>query len=134
MSVARFWRKQDQRYNLTGTKCPICEEVFFPSKPMCPTCHRKSLQKMEKYTFSGYGKVESYTIIHAGMPQYKSQVPYVLAYISLDEGDHILGQIVDCDPEDVEIGVKVEMVFRKLGQEGKSGTIQYGYKFRLIPE
>jgi hypothetical protein len=66
------------------------------------------------------------------MPQYKIQVPYVLAYIALDEGDHILGQIVDCDPEDVEIGSRVEMVFRKLGQEGRSGTIQYGYKFRMV--
>ena len=134
MAVARFWRKQDQRYNLTGSKCPICEKVFFPSKPMCPTCHRKSLGNMEPFNFSGRGKIESYTVIHAGMPQFKSQVPYIMAYIALEEGDHILGQIVDCDPEDVEIDSKVEMVFRRLGQEGKSGTIHYGYKFSLVIE
>ena len=68
------------------------------------------------------------------MPQFKSQVPYIMAYIALEEGDHILGQIVDCDPEDVEIDSKVEMVFRRLGQEGKSGTIHYGYKFSLVIE
>ena len=85
---------------------------------------------MNKYQFSGNGVVESYTIVHAGMPQYKSQVPYIIAYIKLEEDDHILGQIVDCDKEDVSIGTEVEMVFRKLGQEGKSGTIYYGYKFR----
>ncbi len=132
MSVARFWRKQDQRYNLMGTECQVCGRKFFPNKSMCPVCHRKSIGKMNKYQFSGNGIVESYTVVHAGMPQYRSQVPYILAYILLEEGDHILGQIVDCDPEDVDIGKKVEMVFRKLGQEGRSGTIYYGYKFRTI--
>jgi hypothetical protein len=99
---------------------------------MCPVCHRKSLGNMKTYRFSGFGVIESYTIVHAGMPQFKSQVPYVLAYIALDEGDHILGQIVDCDPETVDIGKRVEMMFRRLGEEGKSGTIHYGYKFRMI--
>jgi uncharacterized OB-fold protein len=86
---------------------------------------------MKRYQFSGKGTVESYTVVHAGMPQYKSQVPYILAYISLDEGDHVLGQIVDCDIDEISIGDRVEMVFRKLGQEGRSGIIYYGYKFRL---
>ena len=87
--------------------------------------------KMEKYYFSGEGKISSYTIVHEAIPGMGSQVPYVLATIDLQEGDTILGQIVDCGPEEVSEGKDVEMVFRKLGEEGKSGTIQYGYKFRL---
>lgn len=130
MTVARFWRKQDQRYNLQGSECEVCGGKFFPHKTMCPQCHRKSIGKIKPYQFSGNGVIDSYTIIHAGMPQYKSQVPYVLAYISLDEGDHILGQIVDDDPSNISIGDRVEMVFRRLGEEGRSGTIYYGYKFR----
>jgi len=30
----------------------------------------------------------------------------------------------------VKIGMQVEAAFRKLGQEGESGIIHYGYKFR----
>jgi hypothetical protein len=40
------------------------------------------------------------------------------------------------DLEDVEIGMPVEMVTRKLREEGEDGLIVYGYKFRpsgLIP-
>ncbi|MBN1540379.1 MAG: Zn-ribbon domain-containing OB-fold protein [Candidatus Thermoplasmatota archaeon] len=131
MGVARYWRQQDQRYNLRGARCTICGNVFFPSRMMCPVCHRRSLGKMEKYHFIGSGKVASFTIVHDPAPGYRSQVPYILAVIELDEGDMILGQIVDCPPSDVGIGSEVEMVFRKLSEEGRSGTIQYGYKFRL---
>ena len=132
MSVARFWREQDQRYNLAGSECTVCGRKFFPNKSMCPKCHRKSLGNMKVFHFSGFGEIESFTTVHAGMPQFKPQVPYVLAYIALDEGDHIMGQIVDCDPDHLEIGSRVEMVFRKLGEEGRSGTIYYGYKFKLM--
>ncbi|MGA1794086.1 MAG: Zn-ribbon domain-containing OB-fold protein [Thermoplasmatota archaeon] len=132
MGVARYWRQQDQRYNLAGTKCTICGNMFFPNRTMCPVCHRRSLGKMEKYYFKGGGKVSSFTVVHDTAPGYRSQVPYVLATIELEEGDTVLGQIVDCAPSEVEIGSRVEMVFRKLAEEGKSGTIQYGYKFRLM--
>ncbi|MFW3146676.1 MAG: Zn-ribbon domain-containing OB-fold protein [Thermoplasmatota archaeon] len=131
MAVARYWRQQDQRYNLAGNECGVCGRKFFPNKTICPVCHRRSLGKMKKYYFTGNGKVSSYTIVHDSMPGYRSQVPYALATIELEEGDTVLGQIVDCELSEVSIGKEVEMVFRKLGEEGKSGTIQYGYKFRL---
>jgi len=132
MAVARHWRQQDQRYNLAGTRCGVCGGHFFPRRLMCPVCHRKSIGKLERFLFSGRGKIESFTIVHDPMTGYDLQVPYIIAYIALEEGDHVLGQIVDCDSSEVEMGREVEMVFRKLSEEGKSGTIQYGYKFRLI--
>ena len=131
MGVARYWRQQDQRYNLAGSECKICNRKFFPNRTMCPYCHRRSLGKMERYYFKGDGKITSYTVVHESMPGYRSQVPYVIATIELDEGDTVLGQIVDCGLDEVSDGKEVEMVFRKLGEEGKSGTIQYGYKFRI---
>ena len=59
------------------------------------------------------------------------QRPYVLALIKLDEGPTITGQIVDADHEALEIGKRVRNVFRKVREDGKSGIIQYGYKFVL---
>ena len=32
---------------------------------------------------------------------------------------------------DAEIGDEVEVVFRKIREEGKEGVISYGYKFKL---
>jgi uncharacterized OB-fold protein len=39
---------------------------------------------------------------------------------------------VDCAVEDLKIGQRVKIEFRKLYQEGEAGVIYYGYKF--VPE
>jgi uncharacterized OB-fold protein len=42
--------------------------------------------------------------------------------------------LTDIDPDEVSIGMPVEMVTRKLRTDGEEGMIVYGYKFRpLIP-
>jgi len=57
------------------------------------------------------------------------QVPYVMAIIELDEGVRLTGQVIDCKPDDVKIGMRVAATFRKLGEDGRAGIIHYGYKF-----
>ncbi|MDI6916404.1 MAG: Zn-ribbon domain-containing OB-fold protein [Thermoplasmatales archaeon] len=132
MSAPRFWREINQRYNLVGTECGNCGKKYFPIRSVCPECHRESIGKMKKVKFSGNGKVFSYTVIHVGSSMFQMQTPYIMAIIELDEGPRITGQIIDCETKDVKIGMPVESVFRKIGEDGKSGTIYYGYKFRLM--
>jgi hypothetical protein len=43
-----------------------------------------------------------------------------------------LSQIVDVDPDDVSSGMKVEACFRRVKEDGKTGILQYGYKFRPV--
>jgi len=47
----------------------------------------------------------------------------------MDEGIRLTGQIIDCEPADVTIGMRVQATIRKVGEEGPSGIIHYGYKF-----
>ncbi|MCK5559339.1 MAG: Zn-ribbon domain-containing OB-fold protein [Thermoplasmata archaeon] len=130
-AVARFWREQPNRYNLIGTKCPNCETVFFPPRDMCPKCHRLSIGKMERTQLSGKGKIVTYTVVHDSSSAFRMQIPYIMAIIEFEEGTRVTGQLVDCEPEDLAIGKSVHTVFRKIREDGKSGTIHYGYKFRL---
>ena len=44
----------------------------------------------------------------------------------------LTSQLVDCDVEDIEIGDDVEMVFRRIREDGEDGVISYGYKFKVI--
>ena len=44
----------------------------------------------------------------------------------------VTAQLTDISDEDVEIGMPVEMVTRKLREEGEGGEIVYGYKFRPV--
>jgi uncharacterized OB-fold protein len=132
MPEARFWRETQSRYNMVGRKCANCQKVYFPPRDMCPKCRRASMGKMEKFTLSGKGTVLSFSTVHDGLPAFQMQIPYTMAIIELEEGARITGQIVDCDGNHVKIGSKVETVFRKLGEEGKTGILYYGYKFKLI--
>lgn len=127
--VARFWREIPQRYNFMANECSSCNRIFFPPRESCPVCRRKSMGKMKERKLSGRGEVISYTIIHVGPEDFEEQVPYPIAIIQLEEGPRITGQIVDCEPDDVKIGMKVESTFRKIQQDGNTGAIYYGYKF-----
>lgn len=131
MSIARFWRETPRRYNLGGSKCTVCSTVYFPPRSVCPTCsnHRESIGRMVPMQLTGDGEVFSFTVVHEPAEGFEMQVPYVLALVRTVEGPTLTGQVVDVEPEDVHIGLKVRATFRKLREEGKAGVIHYGYKF-----
>jgi len=81
------------------------------------------------FQFSGKGTVYSFTTVQDAPAGFEEQAPYVLALIKLDEGPTITAQLTDLEGP-VEIGMRVEMVTRKLRTEGRQGMILYGYKFR----
>lgn len=136
MSIARFWRETPRRYNLGGSKCGNCGTAFFPPRLVCPRCpqHRATIEKMVPFQLSGEGEVVSFTVVHDPAEGFEMQVPYVLALVKTVEGPVLTGQIVDVEPKDVDIGLKVKATFRKLREEGKAGVIHYGYKFTPIGE
>ncbi len=131
MSIARFWRETPRRYNLGGSRCTACGTVYFPPRPVCPTCpqHRQTIGRMAPFQLSGAGEVLSYTIVHEAAEGFEMQVPYVVALVRTLEGPVLAGQVVDAEPETVRIGLKVRATFRKLREEGPAGVIHYGYKF-----
>jgi uncharacterized OB-fold protein len=126
MTVARFWRKIPQRYNLIGTKCTNCGRHFFPPRSFCPDCRRDG--KIVDHKFSGFGTVVTYTTIQTAPDQFSSAGPYVLGIIKLDEGPQMTSQII-VDPKEAVIGMRVKSAFRKIATDGESGIIHYGTKF-----
>ena len=131
-NVARFWREIPQRYNLMGNKCGSCDKVFFPPREACPICRRKSIGKMMDLKLSGRGKIVTYSIVHVGPEDFDNQIPYPIAIVKLDEGPQVTAQIVDCDIDDVKIGMEVESTFRRIQDDGYIGAIYYGYKFKPL--
>ncbi|HJJ47802.1 MAG TPA: Zn-ribbon domain-containing OB-fold protein [Methanocorpusculum sp.] len=129
MTVARFWRKIPQRYNMVGTKCETCGKVFFPPRTFCPHCRRSG--KIVPFKFSGKGTVLTYSVLYSAADQYADMKPYVLAIIELDEGARVTSHVI-CEPEEIHIGMRVKSVFRVIDREGDDGVIHYGTKF--VPE
>jgi uncharacterized OB-fold protein len=126
-SLSLFWRKIPERYNLKATNCETCGAVYFPLRQFCPVCRRRG--KIEEINLSGEGCVYSYTVVRTPSEGFELYAPYVLAIIEFKEGTRVTGQLTDIGPEDVEIGMPVKAVFRKITEDGEDGIIHYGYKF-----
>ncbi len=125
MSSPRYWREIPQRYRYEAAKCTGCGKVFFPPRLVCSGCGSK---KFEKTRLSEDGKIVSYTIIHIPPTPFSDQAPYAMAVVEMDGGVRILSQVTDCDLEDISVGQKVRIAFRKIQEEGESGILCYGYK------
>lgn len=127
METSRHWRLKNQRYSLVGEECDHCGVRLFPPRDVCLECEAPA---KELFTFTGVGEVYSYTTIYDAPAGFEQYAPYTVALVKLDEGPLLTAQLTDIDPENVEIGMPVEMVTRKLRTDGEEGMIVYGYKFR----
>ncbi len=124
------WRQYPQRYNLIGNKCTNCGTSFFPERIVCPNCRRKGKLVLEQMPREG--KITSFTEVFVGPKGFDMEVPYFLALIELKNGAKILSQLVDSEKDTVQIGAKVEKVFRKIQDNDEEGAIAYGYKFKVV--
>ncbi len=135
MTVPQVWRKIPQYYNLIGKACD-CGELYFPPRDVCLKCGKSVLKD---HRFQGEGEITTFTVIRTSSPDPEGEIteracrdiPYVLAIVKLEEGPKLTAEIVDCDPKEVKIGMKVSQVFRKINEKSQKGVIQYGYKFKL---
>ncbi len=130
MHVARDWRVRQQRYRLVGEICQTCGHLLFPPRDTCPHCAESA---QTPYVLSGQGEVFSYSTMYDAPQGYEAYVPYTVALVKLEEGPMVTAQLTDVRPDEVQIGMPVEMVTRKLTEEGPEGQILYGYKFRPRP-
>jgi uncharacterized OB-fold protein len=128
MEVPRHWRLKKQRYALVGEVCPHCEAKIFPPRDVCPECGGEA---KTAYAFSGKGEVYSFTRMGNAPAGFEEQAPYTVALIKLHEGPIVTAQLTDLGNQEVQIGMPVEMVTRKLrSDDGEKGILVYGYKFR----
>jgi len=126
---SRYWREIPQRYRLEAGKCKRCGTIFFPPRVVCSACQ---FREFETIKLADRGKLITYTIIRVPPHQFTDQAPYAMGIVELDDGVKLTGQVVDCDFDQLKVGLRLKIEFRKISQEGEAGIIYYGYKF--VPE
>jgi uncharacterized protein len=132
MEIPRHWRLKKQRYSLVGEVCPHCDAKIFPPRDVCTECGGEA---KNVYQFSGRGEVFSHTTIYDAPTGFEENTPYTVALVKLAEGPVVTAQLTDLGEQPVEIGMPVEMVTRRLRQDGdERGLLVYGYKFRPLIE
>ena len=125
MFPARYWREIPQRYRMEAEKCKKCGKIYFPPRVICSDCKSRDFELLK---LKDEGKLLTYTVIRVGPSQFVDQTPYAMGIVKLDDGVNLLAQIVDCEPEQLQIGMKLKLEFRKIQQDGEAGILCYGYK------
>ena len=109
-----FW-EGCRLHELRFQQCADCGHVRWPPAIICPECHSTETA----WLFSrGIGKVYTFVIYHAPFhPAFVADLPYVVAVVELDEGPHLLTNIVGCRPEDVTCDMPVQVTWDDVTDE-----------------
>lgn len=92
-------------------RCPACGRTVSYPRVVCPFCHDGTPEWAEA---SGRGTVYSFSVLHrAGVPGFEPDVPYVVALVDLEEGARMMANIVNVEPDAVEIGMAVTVTFER---------------------
>lgn len=92
-------------------ECGDCKSLIHPPQPICRYCHGHNMGVRE---VSGRAVLSAFTVNHRfsipGLP-----APYVVAQVAIEEDPRVrlTTNIIDCDPDDLEPGRVVEVVFEE---------------------
>ncbi|MGC9208924.1 MAG: Zn-ribbon domain-containing OB-fold protein [Nitrososphaeria archaeon] len=123
-----YWRNRKLYTRLIGSRCRKCGAEYYPPVRVCRKCGSTELDEVE---MPRTGTIVSYTKLTEPPVDFKDYAPIYLALVRLDNGVTVLGQIADPVEEEIKIGARVRMTIRKWTQDGESGIIYYGYKFKV---
>ena len=106
---SRGWWEALGRHELYVQRCRDCDTLRLPPRAVCPVC-LSSAVVWERA--SGRGTVYSFTVTHQNQaPGFREELPYVLAVVELEEGPRLVTNVVGCAPDEVRIGMAVEVTF-----------------------
>ncbi|MDQ7026852.1 MAG: Zn-ribbon domain-containing OB-fold protein [Anaerolineae bacterium] len=100
-----------ERGHFFGTRCPQCEKVYTPPRPLCPDC----MCITEWHELAGTGTVETFSVMH-----FTSEInadvshlatPVILAYVLLDGSSTLFPHVLKTKPENVQIGLRVQVTY-----------------------
>ena len=111
-AVSRPFWEAAKEHRLVYQRCRVCgTRVFYP-RDVCPGPECFGVGTLEWVESSGKGWVYAHTICYqAAHPAFADDVPYVLAIVELDEGWRMNSNVINVAPEDVRIGMRVEVVW-----------------------
>lgn len=124
---APFW-EACRAGELRMQRCSGCGALRFPPRRMCPRC--RSCES-EWSRVSGRGTIASRIVVHPPvLPAFRERVPFAVVLVELDEDPRLrlVGNVLEAGPEDVRIGLAVQVEFAALTEEV---TLP---QWRLVPE
>lgn len=110
---SRFFWEGLRAGKLLIQRCRDCHHLQHPPAPMCVACHSFALGAAEA---SGRGTIHSFVVAHhPPIPPFS--YPNVIVLVDLEEGTRLVSRLIGVDPDDVAIGMPVEVDFERVDDD-----------------
>lgn len=130
ISLPMYAANIDERLRIIGGKCQGCGRIAYPQRPVCTRCGGDDFKDIP---LSGEGSLYTYTVIAGGGAPSEFDDEQVMTgdvlcgVVELTEGPRVMVRLADAEPDDLEIGMKVRAVVRRLYDQ--EGIVRYGARF-----
>jgi uncharacterized OB-fold protein len=109
--VAPLW-DATRRSELVLPWCTSCEQPFWYPRAVCPRCLGDDI---DWRAARGDGVIYATSVQHLPGPgRDAADGPYVVALVDLREGVRMMGNVLDCAPDDVHVGLAVRVTWQPL--------------------
>ncbi|MEE8558720.1 MAG: OB-fold domain-containing protein [Myxococcota bacterium] len=112
------------KFHFEGSRCRKCGAGHLPPQRVCVAC--RAVDAMDPAPYADVPcKITTYTVDHLA---YSLQPPVVAAVVDFEGGGRFECELTDVDPKDAEMGLDLEMTFRRLFTA--QGVHNYFFKAR----
>ncbi|HEY1969043.1 MAG TPA: OB-fold domain-containing protein [Pseudonocardia sp.] len=116
------------KFGFEASRCTECGTRHLPPERVCMSC--RTIDKMQPERLADVqGRITTYTVDRLA---FSAAPPVIAAIVDFDGGGRYACELTDVDPDEVAIGQRVEMSFRRL--YSIDGVHDYFWKARPVRE
>ncbi|WP_054032805.1 SDR family NAD(P)-dependent oxidoreductase [Desulfatitalea tepidiphila] len=130
-AMTALWRKRKMLLGLVGGICRQCGTPQFPRMDICvnPECGAHHTQ--DDYEFADRpARIKTFT---GDLLAVSVDPPHKYGMVQFDDGGRLMADFTDCDFEELQVGLPVQMVFRKRTEDEQRGFVNYFWKATPAP-
>ena len=96
-------------------RCGACGRAHHYPREFCPYCWSEDVVWERA---SGRAVLYTWSVVHRNdLPPFPDWIPYVAAVVDLDEGPRMMTNVVQCEFDDLAIGMALEAVFHPTSED-----------------
>ena len=130
-AVTVLWRRRKMLLGLVGGKCRVCGTAQFPKTEVCVNPECVAHRSQDDYEFADIpAKIKTFT---GDLLAVSVDPPHKYGMVQFEGGGRFMADFTDCKMEDIKVGLPVQMVFRKRGEDEDRGFVNYFWKAVPVP-
>jgi 3-hydroxy-3-methylglutaryl CoA synthase/uncharacterized OB-fold protein len=131
-ALTAAWRDHARAASFEGSRCSCCGTVQFPRTRLCVNPECRAQDSQEPMSFSNLpAHVLSHTSDYLG---YTPNPPFQFGHIDFEGGGRVMMEFADTDPDELQVGLPLRMVYRIKDFDNNRGFRRYFWKATPVRE